>query len=430
MTETGARLLLAAVDMGYGHLRAAHALSSALGVPVRQVDRPPFASPRETHLWSLLRTAYTGLSRASQGRRAGRLLRWVLETLTEIPRLYPYRDLSHPNLSVRLAKGLFRMGLGEEVVARVRKQNATLLTTFFGPALAAAYAGWPRVVCVVTDSDIARVWVPEQPARDPIVYCAPSERAVRRLRAYGVPEGFVHFTGFPLPPELTPNHDRGQARQLLAARIARLDPASTFRRQLRAELEGALPEALEAKADSPPTLTFAVGGAGAQADLARAFLPSLVTMLRRGALRLNLVAGVHRGVAERFLHWVDEAGLGDLVPEVIRVLCEPTVEAYFESFNRVLAETDILWTKPSELTFFAALGVALVFAPPVGVHEVLNRRWALERGAGLKQDHPAAAGQWLTDWLADGTLAGAAWNGYRRLPRRGTERICQLVRSL
>lgn len=429
MRGTGPGLLLAAVDMGYGHLRAAHALSLELGLPVRQVDRPPFASARETQLWNLLRTAYTGLSRASQGRRAGRLLRWVLESLTEIPRLYPYRDLSRPNLSVRLARALIDMGLGEEVVKTVRQQNAALLTTFFGPALAAAYAGWSRVVCVVTDSDIARVWVPDQPARYPVVYCAPSERAVRRLRAYGVPENFIHLTGFPLPPELTHNDDRGQASQLLAERIARLDPAGTFRRQLWDELKGALPEALEATATAPPTLTFAVGGAGAQADLVHAFLPSLAPLLRRGGLRLNLVAGVHRGVAERFLHWVDQAGLGDLVPEVIRVVCEPTVEAYFDAFNRVLAETDILWTKPSELTFFAALGVAVVFAPPVGVHEVLNRRWAMERGAGLKQDHPAAAGQWLADWLADGTLAGAAWNGFRRLPRRGTQRICQLVRS-
>ncbi|MFN3413626.1 MAG: hypothetical protein ACK42L_06150, partial [Thermoanaerobaculum sp.] len=146
-------VLLAAVDMGYGHLRAASALSSQLGVPVSQVDRPPFATPQEARLWTVLRTAYTGLSRASQGRWGGRTLRWLLETLTEIPRLYPYRDLSTPTLAVKLAAGLIRAGLGKEVVRLVQARDATLVTTFFAPALAAAHAGVRRVVCVVTDSD-------------------------------------------------------------------------------------------------------------------------------------------------------------------------------------------------------------------------------------------------------------------------------------
>lgn len=423
-------VLLAAVDMGYGHLRAASALSSQLGVPVSQVDRPPFATAHEARLWNLLRTAYTGLSRASQGRWGGRTLRWVLETLTEIPRLYPYRDLSAPSLAVKLATGLIRAGLGKEVVRVVREKDATLLTTFFAPALAAAHAGLRRVVCVVTDSDIARVWVPADPAGHPILYCAPSERAVRRLQAYGVPPHRVHLTGFPLPPELVNEGQEEQVAEAMARRLVRLDPAGTFRRQFRAELQGALPQLAEVSSPEPPRLTFAVGGAGAQAFMVRQFLPSLAPLLREGRLRLALVAGVNERVFRRFQQWVAEAHLDHLPPAVLQVLWEPSVEAYLASFHRLLADTDILWTKPSELTFFAALGIALVFAPPVGVHEVLNRRWALERGAGLKQEHPSAAGQWLADWLADGTLAGAAWNGFRRLPRRGGRRIAELVARL
>ena len=37
---------------------------------------------------------------------------------------------------------------------------------------------------------------------------------------------------------------------------------------------------------------------------------------------------------------------------------------YFAAFNALLAETDILYTKPSELSFFAALEIPLGCAPP------------------------------------------------------------------
>lgn len=420
---------LAAVDMGYGHLRAAHALASAFGVPLHTVDRPPFASRGETRLWNLVRAAYTGLSRLSQPRGPGKLMRGVLETITEIPRLYPYRDLSEATLSVRLLRTLIRLGLGRELVAHLRNHNQTLVTTFFAPAVAAAEAGWPWVVCVVTDSDIARVWVPAEPHRSPILYCAPSSRAARRLRAYGVPPERVVVTGFPLPWQLTHEREPEFLAAKMAERLARLDPQGTFRRQYRDELRGALPQALDHRAAIPPRLTFAVGGAGAQVDLARQFLPSLVPLVRQGRLRLTLVAGVNVHVAQRFSGILETAGLGgESAP--VEILYEANRDAYFERFNATLDDTDILWTKPSELTFFGALGIALVFAPPVGVHEVLNRRWAMERGAGLKQDHPAAAGQWIGDWLAEGVLAGAAWNGFRRLPRQGTRRIRELVATL
>jgi hypothetical protein len=69
----------------------------------------------------------------------------------------------------------------------------------------------------------------------------------------------------------------------------------------------------------------------------------------------------------------------------------------------------------------------LVLAPPVGVHERYNRRWAREGGAGLKQREARFAAEWLVDWLADGLLAGAAWAGYLHLPKLGLYRILEAV---
>lgn len=67
---------------------------------------------------------------------------------------------------------------------------------------------------------------------------------------------------------------------------------------------------------------------------------------------------------------------------------------------------------------------------PVGVHERANRRWARERGAGLKQGRPEAAWTWLQEWLEDGTLAAAAWSGFMHLPKFGVYKVAELVGRL
>ena len=38
---------------------------------------------------------------------------------------------------------------------------------------------------------------------------------------------------------------------------------------------------------------------------------------------------------------------------------------------------------------------------------------------------PGVASEWLSEWLADGTLASAAWSGHERLPCRGLYRILE-----
>ena len=50
--------MVAAVAMGYGHLRAAHAVASALGLETVHVDRPPIAPPEEQRLWEGSRRFY------------------------------------------------------------------------------------------------------------------------------------------------------------------------------------------------------------------------------------------------------------------------------------------------------------------------------------------------------------------------------------
>jgi hypothetical protein len=142
-------------------------------------------------------------------------------------------------------------------------------------------------------------------------------------------------------------------------------------------------------------------------------------------LRLALVAGVRPSVAAGFERALRQAGVGGLLGDRIEILLERDLARYFRRFNALLARTDVLWTKPSEITFFGALGIPLVLSAPVGRHEWYNRRWARESGAALKQRDARYAFQWLREWLDDGLLAAAAWSGFMRLPKFGLYRIAQ-----
>ena len=421
------RPLVVAVDMGYGHIRAARPIARALGTEVTLVDQPPLAGPDEKKVWDRVRAAYEWTSRASQVPMMGRPFRWMLESVTDIPPLHPYRDLSAPTRGVAALDRMVRRELGRGLVERMRETGAPLVTTFYSPAIAADAAGLSNVWCVVTDSDINRVWAPLDPARTRIRYLVPSPRAGRRLRSYGVPEHRIAFTGFPLPHELLGGRGLPALRRNLAARLVRLDPSGAFRRDYREELAqflGPLPEAEEGR---PPTLTFAVGGAGAQVEMARQFLPGVRRAVEEGRLRLVLVAGVRAAVEARFREEIHRAGMDGTLGAGVEILRADSLEEYFDRFDSAMASTDALWTKPSELSFYAALGLPLVFAKPVGVHERYNRRWIRESGAGVVERAPSAAWQWFSDWLEDGTLAGAAWSGFIRLPKHGLYRILDEV---
>ena len=418
-----AKPLVVAVDMGYGHIRAARPIARALGTEVTLVDQPPLVGFDEKKVWDRVRTAYEWTSRASQLPLVGRPFRWMLESVTDIPPLHPYRDLSAPTRGVATLDRLVRRDLGRGLVERMRETGAPLVTTFYSPAIAADAAGLSNVWCVVTDSDINRVWAPLDPAHTRIRYLVPSPRAGRRLRSYGVPEHRIAFTGFPLPHELLGGRGLPALRRNLAARLVRLDPSGAFRRDYREELAqflGPLPEAEEGR---PPTLTFAVGGAGDQVEMARQFLPGVRRAVEEGRLRLVLVAGVRAAVEARFREEIHRAGMDGALGAGLEILRADSLEEYFDRFDAAMARTDALWTKPSGLCFYAALGLPLVFAKPVGVHERYNRRWIRESGAGVVQRAPSAAWQWLSDWLEDGTLAGAAWSGFIRLPKHGLYRI-------
>ncbi|MEI9949838.1 MAG: hypothetical protein WDO74_12865 [Pseudomonadota bacterium] len=420
------RVAVVAIEMGYGHLRPARSLARELNAELLHTDRPPLADAEEQRRWAATRSLYESVSRISGIPWVGPPLRGVLNSITDIPNLYPFRDLSGATLGVKLLARAARQGLGRSIVSYLREHDLALLTTFYSPAVLADFHGYDRIFCVVTDSDVNRVWAPIDPKSSKIRYLAPSGRVVRRLRAYGVPESHIELTGFPLPHSLVGGMEGTTLRKNLLQRLARLDPTQAFRQAFAADLAqlGPLPSTTE-----PPHLVFAVGGSGAQAELSASFLPSLRPLLERRRLRLTLVAGVRAEVKARFEDELSRARLAGQLGRSIDILHEPVLDDYFDRFDALLANTDILWTKPSELVFYAALGIPLLLAPPVGIHESYNLRWARENGAGFKQRDARVIGDRLLEHLHDGNLAAAAWAGYRRLPSRGLYQIAERVQG-
>jgi hypothetical protein len=416
----GPRAAVVAITMGYGHQRPARSLATQLGGEVLHADRAPLADQEEQARWATIRRFYENVSRVSGLPWVGTPFRLTLNAITGIPHLYPFRDLSSPTLGVSYLQRSARQGLGRSMVAYLEQRDLPLLTTFYSPAVLADYHGYDRIYCLVTDSDVNRVWAPIAPATSKIRYFAPSGRVVRRLRAYGVNPHQIELTGFPLPHSLVGGLDAPVLRRNLAARLARLDPNRVFRAQFAADLEAfdVLPEP-----GGPLHLVFAVGGAGAQAELSAKFLPNLRELLRADRLVLTLVAGVRPEVRHHFERELDRAGLAGELGRRVTILFEPDIERYLDRFDELLATTDVLWTKPSEMVFYSALGIPLILSEPIGVHEHYNRRFARENGVAFIQRDPKTIGERLLELLDDGHLAAAAWAGYRRLPHSGLYRV-------
>jgi len=114
----------------------------------------------------------------------------------------------------------------------------------------------------------------------------------------------------------------------------------------------------------------------------------------------------------------------------VEIIYEEKVEDYFERFNRALRQTDILWTKPSELSFYSALGIPIIAAPPIGSHEESNLRWLVKSGYGTPQGDLKYIDQWLFDWIENGYLAEMAMQGFVEGEKFGAVRIREIVLGL
>jgi hypothetical protein len=171
---------------------------------------------------------------------------------------------------------------------------------------------------------------------------------------------------------------------------------------------------------------YSVGGAGAQREIGRRIALSLRTRIRKQEVKLILSAGVREPVREFYEGVKREIRAGD---DSLQVLFGETTDTYFEAFNNALHDIDILWTKPSELSFYCGLGIPILMAPAIGSQEKFNERWLWEIDAAVRQLNPDYTDQWLFDLLQKGDLAEAAWSGFLKARKLGTYNIMEIVET-
>lgn len=427
MIQSNNRAWVVSADMGYGHQRAVYPLKDIAEDGIITVGSSEAVSKAEQKLWKRLLNAYEFLSRAKGVPVIGPPLFSMLDALMHIPSFYPLRNLSSTTFQVNLLESTIEKGLCKGMLEKISTKNLPLVTSFYASAIAADKKGFNKIYCILCDADINRVWVAKQPWESRIEYFAPCGNAAQRLKAYGVPDERIHLTGFPLPVELLGDENLSTLKKDLAQRLFYLDPKGKFWARHGRNVEYFLgKENCVFKNERKLTITYAVGGAGAQKEFGGKIAQSLKDKLIKDEVRLNLVAGIRKEVSEYFKSIADEINPGG---ESIKIIYSENLHCYFDIFNKALHETDILWTKPSELSFYCALGIPIIMTPVIGAQEKFNRKWLHEIQAGFRQENPDYTDQWLYNLLNRGTLAEAAWDGFLKVRKLGTFKIYQMLNN-
>jgi len=423
------RAWIISVNMGYGHQRTAYPLRG-LGQVINANDYEGIPE-KDRKIWESTRRGYEFISRFKRIPLIGNLVFSIYDRFQKILEFYPKRDLSQPNFALKQIYSLFTRGWGQDLIDRLTPhQNIgegplPFVSTFFIPAFMAEYFNYPgEIFCIVCDADISRTWASLNPSRSKIKYFAPTERVVERLKLYGVKEENIFLTGYPLPLENTGSENLETLKEDLKNRLFNLDPKKRYFDKYKILIETGL-HGLPEKSDHLLTIMFSVGGAGTQKEIGVKILKSLAEKIKKGEVKIILSAGIREKVKQYFENNIARLGMGG--NQGVEIIFTKNIEDYFQIFNQALRKTDILWTKPSELSFFAALGIPIIISPSIGSQEEFNMRYLLKSGFGIFQENPNYVREWLFDWRDQGYLAEAAMQGFIEGEKLGTINIQKII---
>jgi hypothetical protein len=434
MTKPDRCAHIVAVMMGMGHVRAAYPLRdiSIDGILLYgSMDNTPKI---EYRVWRKIRASYYWFSRACEIPFIGKYFLRILDRIQYIGPYYPRKDRSRPNYAVKyLESQIKHRGLCRALIEKIGQDRGPAVHTYFATAIAAdkANACERKNYLMICDSDFNRVWVPKNPRQSAIKYLAPCKQVKRRLLSYGIQEGNIFLTGFPLPKEnIGSEKDLEILKNDVSDRLFRLDPSGAFFHTQGGCVKQWLgrSEATGSRCNGF-TVMFAIGGAGAQANMALAIIKSLGKAIREGKVRLILSVGIQKRVFDRVEKQVIRLGLQSSLTKGLEIIFDRDPLKFLDKFNLCLRQTDVLWTKPSELVFYTGLGIPIVMAPPIGTHEECNARWLQEIHAGLAMPGRAeSCDEWLFDLRESGVLAQAAWDGFLKVRKLGAFKIERLIR--
>ncbi len=422
------------VDMGYGHLRAAHPLLPFAAVPtswnlkegvVITANDYPGIPLSDRLLWEGVRKTFEWFSRTREIPYIGKYLFEILDYVQRIEPFYPIRDLTKATFQTRSLYSTIKKGHGRHLIETLNRDPLPLIATFFAAAFFAEEHGYKgEIYCICTDSDISRAWAPLNPSKSRIIYLAPSHTVVERLLMYGVQKSKIILTGFPLPKKILGERSSlSIMHSSIRRRLSKLDPKGEFRKYWVPYIKKEFGHINENES-GPIVITYAVGGAGAQYKIGLSILDALKDLIRTEKIKLNLVAGSSLRIYKKYKKILREIGLSE---KGVDIIYKKDKFDYFEEFDEVLKETDVLWTKPSELSFYAGAGLPIIIAPQLGDQEKCNREWLIRHGAGIDEPEEMNIRTWFDNFLSKGKLAEAAMNGYLKIEKLGTFNIEDVI---
>ena len=412
-----------AADMGYGHQRTAYPLEDiAFSGRVIRANNYVGIPIKDKKFWQQTRVLYEFISRFKKVPFLGNFAFSIMDYFQKIMTYYPKRDLSKPDFALKNIFHFIKKGWGRDLIERLKKNKLPIISTFFTPAFMAESFDYPaEIYCVICDADISRAWATLNPAKSKIKYLTPNTWTRDRLKLYGVNPRHIYLTGYPLPKENI-GEDLEIVKEDLKNRLLNLDPDKKYRTMYAPLIKGVLGK-LPEKSNHPLTVMFSIGGAGAQKEIPLEAINSLKVRIKEKKLRFIIAVGIKKELRKYYAENIKGLKLDGWV----HILYGATTDEYFKVFNEALRETDILWTKPSELSFYAGLGLPIVIAPTIGSQEDFNKRWLLHIGAGFPQENPKYTDQWFCDSLHSGNFAELAMQGFMEIEKRGTYNIEKMI---
>ncbi len=418
-----------AVDMGYGHQRAAYPLKDIAKMRILDINTDSLIPKKERTIWVTVQKYYETVSRMKDIPLIGGFLFGMYDKFQSISPLFPIRDLSKPSFVAKFTKKIIlRKKLCDELSKMISQNKLPVITTFPVIALALDYRKTKnKIYCVVTDSDVNRAWVSCEPKTSKIIYLAPCKHIVLRLKQYGVPDNKIIMTGFPLPKENIGDRKEKILKEDLRNRIHNLDPKKVFIKKNGPLVTKYLGRKVPERSDHVLTISYLVGGAGAQKENGVSIMKSLRDKILKNKICLNLVAGTRKEVFDYYDKKIDKLGLSSRLGQNLRIIFSNNKNDYFKMLNMYLRKTDIVWTKPSEMSFYAGLGLPIIMTKPLGAHEDYNKEWLEHFGGGIREEDPRYCNDWLFYWLESGMLAEAAFSGYLEALTQGVYNIEDVV---
>ena len=303
--------------------------------------------------------AYEGISRARSIPLVGKPIFGILDTSPAHPVVLSDAESFTQHVPGGPAGILRRQGTlpGDAGPDRSRR-TFPVVTSFFAPAIAADKKTSHRVFCIICDADLNRVWVATGSVGEPHLLLRTlwqGRAASPRVRCSGREDPSDRLS----PPGRT----RRRTDMTVAAQHARTSAADP-----RSRMDGSgpcttgtssttsAPENCMADPHHVLTITFAVGGAGAQKEIGARIVASLRHRIKAGAIRLNLLAGTRAEVRDYLL--CRQRCPRSRLRRICRSFTQTRSTSTLRCSRTVCRTRTSSGPKPSELSFYAALGIA------------------------------------------------------------------------